>query len=86
MVSYIVKQPNGLYARFSTVVDTVTHINMTREQYIKMRVAEATKKAIEELDNPQPFECILEDFIPSNHTVSEFNEMLDLMGSNKKVK
>lgn len=31
MSSYIVKQPNGLYARFSTTVDTVTHVNMTRE-------------------------------------------------------
>lgn len=86
MSSYIVKQPNGLYARFSTTVDTVTHVNMTREHYIKIKVAEATVRAIEELDNPKPFECIIEDFVPSNHTVKEFNKMLDLMGSNKRVR
>lgn len=28
----LVKQPNGLYARFSTVVDDFTHMNLTREE------------------------------------------------------
>ena len=34
MGAYIAKQPNGLYCRFSSVVDTVTHWNMTEEDYI----------------------------------------------------
>jgi hypothetical protein len=29
---WIVKQPNGLYARFSTVVDDFTHMNMTGDE------------------------------------------------------
>lgn len=31
----IVAQPNGLYARFSDVVDDFTNINMTREEALK---------------------------------------------------
>lgn len=29
---WILKQPNGTYARFSTVVDDFTHMNMTRDE------------------------------------------------------
>jgi len=32
MSSRAVKQPNGLYARFSTIVDDFTHYNATREE------------------------------------------------------
>jgi len=32
MPAYIVKQPNGLYARFSTIVDSFTHYGMTVEE------------------------------------------------------
>jgi len=32
--SFIAQQPNGLYCRFSSVVDCLTHINMTAEDYI----------------------------------------------------
>ena len=28
----IVKQPNGYYARFSSIVDNFTHINLTKEE------------------------------------------------------
>ena len=34
MGAYIAKQPNGLFCRFSSVVDSVTHWNMTEEDYI----------------------------------------------------
>ena len=30
----IAKQPNGRYCRFSSIVDTFTHINMTKEDYL----------------------------------------------------
>ena len=29
----ITKQPNGLYCRFSTIVDCPTHYNMTQEKF-----------------------------------------------------
>ena len=34
MGAFISKQPNGLYCRFSSVVDCPTHWNMTKEDYI----------------------------------------------------
>lgn len=44
----IVKQPNGKYCCFSTVVDCPTVINMTEEEYIQLRIHEAIDKAIED--------------------------------------
>lgn len=44
----IVKQPNGKYCRFSTVVDCPTIINMTEEEYIQLRIHEAIDSAIED--------------------------------------
>lgn len=34
MGSFISKQPNGKYCRFSTIIDTVTDYNFTAEEYI----------------------------------------------------
>ena len=48
MGSFICKQPNGKYCRFSTVVDTLTHINMTEDEYIEYCVSRAVKDAIRE--------------------------------------
>ena len=36
MGAFIAKQPNGLYCRFSTVVDCPTDWNMTEEDYLKL--------------------------------------------------
>lgn len=44
MGTFIAKQPNGLYCRFSTVVDTITHADMTDEEYIEMCAEEAREK------------------------------------------
>jgi flagellar biosynthesis chaperone FliJ len=44
----IVKQPNGKYCRFSTVVDCPTVINMTEEEYIQLRIHEAIDEAIKD--------------------------------------
>lgn len=38
MAGFVSKQPNGLYCRFSTVVDCPTVWNMTREDYINMKI------------------------------------------------
>lgn len=45
MAGFIAKQPNGLYCRFSTVVDCPTHVNMTAEQYIEVRRKIALEEA-----------------------------------------
>ena len=64
MGSFIAQQPNGLYCRFSTIVDTVTHYNMTKDDYIEVCKDRLGKKRGEEeandiwmslslMDNPQ---------------------------------
>lgn len=45
MPSRLVKQPNGLYARFSTVVDDFTDYGMTREEVAKMFLDDYRKQA-----------------------------------------
>lgn len=78
MGTYICKQPNGLYCRFSSVVDCPTMWNMTREDYINYRMAKAKEDAIETLEKHlQPFERVIEDFIPNNMTPEMFSEFLE---------
>ena len=85
MGAFIAKQPNGLYCRFSTVVDTVTDWNMTAEEYIEMCAARAAEKASEEARETlakhlYPFDDVKNYFFPANNTIEEFNEMLKEMG------
>ena len=85
MGSYIARQPNGLYCRFSTVVDTVTHWNMTETDYINFYKERNGTFSEEEARNIlknrlQPFERIKNEFIPGNDSVEEFEEMLRSMG------
>lgn len=80
MGSYIARQPNGLYCRFSSIVDTVTDINMTREDYIQLCQDKATEEAINTLNNyVHPFKEIKDDFAPNNMTKLEFKRLLELM-------
>ena len=51
MGSYIAKQPNGLYCRYSTVVDGFTNKDMTEEDYINMCVEKAIIDAKKRLEN-----------------------------------
>jgi hypothetical protein len=44
MGAFIARQPNGLLCRFSTVVDTITHGDLTDEEYIEMCAEEAREK------------------------------------------
>lgn len=75
MAGFISKQPNGLYCRFSSVVDCPTHWNMTREDYINMKMQEAKEEAEDVLDNClKPFELVLESFRNDNMTDEEFNK------------
>jgi len=77
----ICKQPNGLYCRFSSVVDTFTHINMTEQEYIDLCVEKAVKEAKDTLANhTRPLSEAKRMFVPNNNTVEEFNELLVQMG------
>jgi hypothetical protein len=46
MGAMICKQPNGKYARYSSVVDDFTDINMTEDDYIQLCIERATENAI----------------------------------------
>lgn len=82
MGAFISQQPNGKYCRFSTVVDTVTHYNMTVQDYIDLKVAEARQEAIDTIrGHCKPFSDVLENFNTTNETVDEFNEKLIKMGA-----
>lgn len=64
MGAFIARQPNGLLCRWSSVVDNITHYNMTEEEYIEYRAEKAREDARFELEhNPRfirPFSKILE--------------------------
>lgn len=77
MASFVCKQPNGLYCRFSTIVDCPTDWNMTADDYIEMCKDKAEKEAREVLaDYLQPFEMVKERFYPNNMTDEEFEQFL----------
>lgn len=77
MGSFIARQPNGLYCRFSTVVDCPTHINMTREDYINYCMERAKEEAEDVLDNHlRPFNWVEKYFYPANMTEEDFKSCL----------
>lgn len=85
MGAFIVRQPNGLLCRFSTVVDTVTHYNMTEEDYIEMCAEKAREEARDVINNYlKPFESVKDYFVPTNMTEQKFEEILNEMGSKSK--
>lgn len=81
MGSFIARQPNGLLCRFSTVVDTVTNINMSEEEYIEMCAEKAREEAREVLESYiKPFDWVKERFWPNNNTIEEYEKLLHEMG------
>ena len=84
MGAFIARQPNGKLCRFSTVVDTVTHWNMTEEDYIEMCADRAREDAKWRLEKDpffiHKFDEVKESFIPYNNTREEFLKMLREMG------
>lgn len=82
MGSFIAKQPNGLYCRFSSVVDCPTHWNMTREEYLNNVTGTVPTREDGEdiLDNfLLPFSEVIERFVPNNMTQEEFGEIINMM-------
>lgn len=77
MGAFIAKQPNGLYCRFSSVVDCPTDWNMTEEDYIELCAEKAREEARNVLENHlKPFDWVISEFQPMNMTEKEFNEFL----------
>lgn len=89
MGAFIARQPNGLLCRFSTVVDTVTHYNMTEEDYItevQMHHYGRNRETVEReakdtiANYMQPFSEVIRRFMPYNNTREEFLNILREMG------
>lgn len=89
MGAFIARQPNGKLCRFSTIVDTVTHYNMTEEDYIvdvqMLRYGRSREAAeIEAKETIEkfmlPFSEVIRRFMPMNDTREEFLQRLREMG------
>ena len=81
MGAYFAKQPNGLFCRFSSVVDTITHYNMTREEVIDYFIEKAKEDAEYVLEHRlHKFEQVVDDFVPYNNTIEEFDQFVKNMG------
>lgn len=77
MGAFIAKQPNGLYCRFSTVVDCPTDWNMTEEDYIEMCAERAREEAKYTLKHRlRPFEWVRKYFAPMNMTEEKIEKFL----------
>jgi len=51
MGAIVFKQPNGLYGRYSTVVDDFTHYNMTEEEYKIVNIEKSIRDSEDTLKN-----------------------------------
>lgn len=77
MGAFVVKQPNGLYCRFSTVVDCPTNWNMTEEEYVEMKAEQAREEARDTLKRYlKPFDWVEVYFRPYNMTEEEFKKII----------
>lgn len=86
MGAFIARQPNGLLCRFSSIVDTITHYNMTDEEYIEYCAENAREEARRNLENHvKPFRLVIQYFVPNNCSVEEFNNYLKEMGSDVRL-
>lgn len=85
-MDFVSQQPNGRYCLFSTVVDTVTHWDMTAEEYIEMCAEQARINARFELKHHLvPFSEVKRCFIPTNDSVEDFNDMLFEVGDTEQI-
>ena len=88
-MSYIAKQPNGKYCIFSTAIDCPTHINMTKQDYLKYRLKKAIEEAEREVNEMfdennasiyiHDIEQVKEDFYPNVMTHAQFSVVLKKM-------
>ena len=87
MGAFIAKQPNGLYCRYSSIVDNITHYNMTEEDYIELCVERAKEEAKEILKKAKPFSNVLSYLYPdTKRDLRGMNEILKECGSEVLLK
>lgn len=87
MGAFIAKQPNGLYCRYSTIVDNITHYNMTKEEYIAFYLERAREEAIRNLENALSFDTVIDNLYPdTKRDLKKMNEILKECGSDKLLK
>lgn len=82
MGAFITQQPNGLYCRFSSVVDCPTHCNMTKEDYLNnvTGTVESRKEAEDVLENYLlPFSEVERRFTTLNMDQKDFNKLIKKM-------
>lgn len=89
----IIKQPNGKYCIFSSVVDNITHYDMTAENIINAWAKEAKNKIVEEVNgivakienNEQPYYQFTKSYedmllvIKEIHGEKEYRETMALI-------
>lgn len=87
MGAFICKQPNGLYCRFSTMVDGITHYNLTAEDYLDLCAERARKEGLDVLQNHLvPFDEVKKRFSPDvGNSVEKMNRMLLEMGDTEQL-
>ncbi|WP_036217079.1 hypothetical protein [Lysinibacillus sphaericus] len=84
MGAFISKQPNGLFCRFSSILDCPTHWNMTEDEYINNVTGTVRNKeeAFNILVNHlKPFSEVIDRFVPNNMTEVEFKDVVREMKS-----
>lgn len=80
MAGFVVRQPNGLLCRFSTIMDCPTNYNMTDEDYIELCKRKAEDEARDVLENYiRPFSWVSEHFGTNNMSREEFESILQEM-------
>lgn len=82
MGAFIAQQPNGLYCRFSSIVECPTHWNMTRKDYLNnITGTVASREEGEDILNRFliPFSEVTDRFTTLNMTQREFNDLLRIM-------
>ena len=87
MGAFIAKQPNGLYCRYSSIVDNITHYNMTEDDYIELVVSRAREEAREILEHAVPFDMVVSALYPdTKKDLQKMNEILKECGSEVLLK
>ena len=80
MPAFFFKQPNGLYGRFSTVVDCPTHYNCTKDELIEDAVETYRQELMDNFDKRcQSFDYMVSMFYDNNMTNEEFEELKKTM-------
>ena len=89
MSRVLIRQPNGKYLLWSSIVDGPIKINMTKEEYIEFKKQEAEEDAIDILENYSRDYNYIYDLIfifnMDNDQIIDFRNMLIEAGYLPKV-